>query len=59
VDFAGYAADVLYAGRAPGFVGLMQINVRVPLASLLPGMQPVTLSVNGQKSQAGVLLALQ
>jgi uncharacterized protein (TIGR03437 family) len=36
----------------------MQINVRVPLGSLPPGMQPVTLSVNGQKSQAGVLLAL-
>jgi hypothetical protein len=37
----------------------MQINVRIPPASLPPGPQPVTLSVNGQKSQPGVLVALR
>jgi len=30
VDFAGIFGDVLYAGLAPGFPGVYQINVRVP-----------------------------
>ncbi|HUS07266.1 MAG TPA: hypothetical protein VMZ52_13250, partial [Bryobacteraceae bacterium] len=59
VDIAGYPGEILYAGRAPGFVGLMQINVRLPAALAATGLQPITLSVNGAKSQPGVVLALQ
>ena len=30
VKLGDYNADVLYAGSAPGFAGLLQVNVRVP-----------------------------
>src|SRR5262249_62348422 len=30
VTFAGLKGDVLFAGSAPGMVGVMQMNVRVP-----------------------------
>jgi uncharacterized protein (TIGR03437 family) len=39
----GQPADVLYAGPAPGFVGLSQINFVVP--SSLPGQSaPIAIS---------------
>jgi len=53
-----YAADLLYAGPAPGFPGLMQINAQVPAGFLAPGIQPVVLSVGGAMSQAGVTIAV-
>jgi uncharacterized protein (TIGR03437 family) len=59
VTVAGYAADVLYAGPAPGFQGLMQINARVPAGFLPPGIQPVLLSVGAAQSQPGVTLAIR
>lgn len=51
------AADILYAGLAPGFAGLYQINLRMP-AKL--GTDPeIRLSVNGESSLPGVRLAVQ
>jgi len=59
VTIAGYQADVLYAGPAPGFQGLMQINARVPAGFLPPGIQPVVLSIGEAQSQPGVTLAIR
>ena len=59
ISIGGYDADLLYAGPAPGFLGLMQINARVPSGFLPPGVLPVVLTVGGAPSQAGVTLAIQ
>ena len=58
VTIAGYQAQVLYAGPAPGLPGLMQINVQVPAGFLPPGTQPVVLTVGTAQSQPGVTLAI-
>jgi uncharacterized protein (TIGR03437 family) len=49
--------DVLYAGLAPGFAGLYQVNLIVP--ALTPPNPSIQISVGPQISQAGVLLAVQ
>jgi len=59
VTIAGYAAVVPYAGPAPGFPGLMQINVQVPAGFLPPGIQPVVLTIGTAQSQSGVTLAIR
>ncbi len=58
VTIAGYNAPLQYAGAAPGYPGLMQINAQIPSGGLQPGIQTVLLSVNGAASQAGVTLSL-
>lgn len=47
-------AEVTFAGLAPGFPGLYQINVRVP-SSISAGTQPITVSIGGQTSKASTL----
>ena len=54
-----YIAELLYAGPAPGFPGLMQINARVPGGFLSPGVQPVVLSAGSAVSQDGVTIAVR
>ncbi len=50
VTVGGIAADVLFSGLTPGFVGLYQVNATVP-TGVAPGSQvPVTLTGAGQKS---------
>ena len=48
LTIAGYNAPLLYAGPAPGFPGLMQINAQIPSGFLPPGIQSVLLSVGGR-----------
>ncbi len=52
------SAEVLYAGIAPGFHGLYQVNVRVPQAVTPDPAVPLRLSVDGVDSNS-VSLAVQ
>ena len=55
---SGNYLPVAFAGLAPGFVGLYQVNVTIP-SSTAPGLaQSLILSQNGQSSNT-VILALQ
>jgi uncharacterized protein (TIGR03437 family) len=47
----GQAADISFAGLAPGFVGLWQLNIVVP-SGLSKGDVPLTVTVGGQTSSA-------
>jgi uncharacterized protein (TIGR03437 family) len=49
---------VLFSGRAPGFVGLYQINIRVD-AAVPNGEQPVSLSAAGITSNEAKLAVTQ
>jgi uncharacterized protein (TIGR03437 family) len=54
----GTELPVLFAGLAPGFIGLYQVNVTIP-ASTPPGLGiPLALKAGGQQSNS-VLVALQ
>jgi uncharacterized protein (TIGR03437 family) len=50
----GIPAQMNYAGVAPGFAGLSQINVIIP-PGLVPGDQPVFVTINGVSSNAGII----
>ena len=54
VAIGGKPAQLAYAGAAPGFAGLSQINVMIP-AGLAAGDQPVFVSINGVSSNAGLI----
>jgi adhesin/invasin len=54
VSIGGKPAQVSYAGVAPGFAGLSQINLIVP-AGLAAGDQPIFVTVNGVSSNAGLI----
>ena len=43
----GLSAEIQFAGVAPGFVGLNQINVVVPGLARTSGTDPVVLTING------------
>jgi uncharacterized protein (TIGR03437 family) len=45
VFVGGVPTAILYSGLVPGYVGLYQVNVRVP-SGLAPGLQPVSMAVN-------------
>lgn len=47
VTIGGVSAPVPFAGLAPGFVGLYQVNVQVPVTAPSGGAVPVVLTVGG------------
>jgi uncharacterized protein (TIGR03437 family) len=47
---AGVDAEVLYAGPQGYFVGVDQVNVRVPRAALVNGEVDLVVSVDGKKA---------
>ncbi len=59
VRVAGLPVDIEYAGAAPGFPGLLQINIRLPAGLVPTGVLPLELLVGGVSSQPGVLIAMQ
>jgi len=60
VTIGGKAAEVLYAGAAPGFVaGAMQINARIPSDAPNGDAVPVTITVGSRSSQPGVSLSVR
>lgn len=59
VKIGGQEAEVLYAGAAPGYAAVMQINARVP-GQIQPGKSvPVVVTIAGSSSQPGVTLAVK
>jgi uncharacterized protein (TIGR03437 family) len=58
VQIGNYAVELLYAGPAPGFMGLMQINARVPQGLQQSGLLGVLVTAGGVPSQPGVTLAV-
>jgi uncharacterized protein (TIGR03437 family) len=50
IDFGGKQAAILFAGLAPGWVGLYQINFQAP-TDLPPGLQTLTVKGGGSVSQ--------
>ncbi len=59
ITIGGFPAELLYAGAAPGFAGLMQVNARVPGGFLPSGLQLVVLTVGNATSQPGVTISIQ
>ncbi len=59
VRIGDYSADVLYAGAAPGFAGLMQVNARIPGGFLPPGVLPVSVQVGAYVSPAGPTIVVK
>jgi uncharacterized protein (TIGR03437 family) len=46
----GQSAHVSFAGLAPGFAGLYQVNATVPKGVQTGGSVPVTVTIDGQTS---------
>jgi uncharacterized protein (TIGR03437 family) len=54
VTIGGVAAQVIFSGLAPGYVGLYQVNAVVP-SNAPTGIQPLIVSIGGVSSQAANL----
>jgi uncharacterized protein (TIGR03437 family) len=52
VTLAGMAAEVTYAGSAPGLVGILQVNARVPGSYVPSGAVPLVLMVGTVQAPA-------
>jgi uncharacterized protein (TIGR03437 family) len=59
LTMGGVPATILFAGDAPGFVGLMQINAQVPSGFVPTGDLPIVLWMGTYQSPAGVTIAVE
>ncbi len=59
VEIGGVAAEVLYAGAAPGFAGLLQVNLRVPENVRLRGRVEVALKLGPWRNPSGQVMVIQ
>jgi uncharacterized protein (TIGR03437 family) len=57
-SIGGLPATVQFAGAAPGYPGLYQINLLVP-STVVSGTRALSLYVNGEPSQAGATVQIQ
>jgi uncharacterized protein (TIGR03437 family) len=58
VDIDGINATVLFAGAAPGFPGVYQLNIVVP-AGVGSGSQELVVYLNGKSTQSGATIQIQ
>lgn len=58
VSIGGVSAPAIFSGLSPGFVGLYQVNVQVPLNAPAGNAVPVVLSIGGAASNT-VTIAVQ
>jgi len=58
VTIGGIPGTVSFSGLAPGFVGLYQVNVQVPLNASIGSSVPVVLTIGGFSSNT-VTIAVQ
>jgi uncharacterized protein (TIGR03437 family) len=59
LQVGGRAAEVLFAGAAPGFVGLLQINARVPAGLTANDRTIVSVTIGGATSQGNTHIAVR
>ncbi|MCC6419816.1 MAG: hypothetical protein IT429_16405 [Gemmataceae bacterium] len=60
VSIGGQNAEVVYAGGVyQGWAGLLMVQARVPAAAAAGDAVPVTVTVGGSSSQAGVTMAVR
>lgn len=59
IRIGSMAAQVLWAGPAPGLPGLLQVNLRLPSGFFPPGSQPVSFRIGAASAQTGVYIYLQ
>jgi uncharacterized protein (TIGR03437 family) len=59
VRFGSTAGDIAFAGSAPRFAGLLQVNARIPAGSPTGNAVPVQLIVGSSSSQAGATISIQ
>ena len=58
VTIGGSAAEVVSAGLAPGFVGIFQIEVRIPDAAASGERTPVAVVIRGEAAPAGAVMSV-
>jgi uncharacterized protein (TIGR03437 family) len=59
VRFGGVSGELFFAGSAPGFAGLLQLNVRVPAGAPTGAAVPVELTIGAEAGQPGASIAVQ